>query len=51
MEDEATLRTKAGHQRHLDSIAGPASAEASITYGVVQDSVLNELQYFHVTSG
>ena len=51
MEDEKTLRTEKGHKSHVEAVSGPAGEEASITYGVTQDSVLNDLQYFHVTKG
>ena len=39
------------HERHCSSLNGPAHAIVSTTYGVKQNSVLNNLEYFHVTSG
>ncbi len=45
------MRTKEGHKRHVEAVSGPAGDEASTAYGVNHESVLNELKYFHVTTG
>ena len=45
-------RTKSHHQEYCDALLHAAIAEhVSLVYGVNFNSVLNELTYFHVTSG
>ena len=39
------------YERHCSSLSGPAHAIVTTTYGVKQNSILNNLEYFHVTSG
>ena len=49
--EECTPRTKAMHERLCGSLGGPAHKEVATTYGVNRNSILNDLSYFHVTSG
>ncbi len=44
-------RTRAAHSRHCADLNGPAQASFATTYGVSEDSILNKLQQFHVTTG
>ena len=39
------------HERHCGSLGGPAHNIVATTYGVHRNAVLNDLHYFHVTSG
>lgn len=49
--EELSSRTKTIHERHCEGISGPAGNFVTTTYGVNRDSILNKLNYFHVTSG
>lgn len=44
-------RTKTAHEHHCSSLLGEAANFTSTTYGVTRNSILNKLQYFHITSG
>lgn len=44
-------RTKAVHESHCSKVDGPAKDRLAKTYGVNMRSIMNELQYFHTTSG
>ena len=49
--EEFTLRSKSVHERHVLKLNGPLCDTISTTYGVSNDSILNSLEYFHVSSG
>ena len=44
-------RTKTAHSRHCAGLNGPVKGSFATTYGVSEDSSLNKLQHFHVTTG
>ena len=39
------------HKRHCSILQGPAHDIIATTYGINHDSVLNKLQYYHITTG
>ena len=45
------LRTREAHTSHCKFLDISLRSHAATTYGVVKDSILNTLQYFHVTEG
>ena len=49
--EECLPRTRSVYERHCLSLNGPAQDAITTTYGINGDSVLNKLQYFHVTFG
>ena len=51
MEHQFTLRNKETHTEHLAELEGEEGSAASTRYGINRDSILNELEYFHVCSG
>ena len=49
--EECLPRTRGVYERHCSSLNGPAHDTITTTYEINRDSVLNKLQYFHVTFG
>ena len=49
--DGLDARTIKAHERHIANLSGAAHDSVTTTYGVNRDSILNDLEYFHVTSG
>ena len=45
------MRTQETHRSHCASLGGPLHEHMATTYGVLRDSILNSLQYFHTTEG
>ena len=45
------LRTRETHTHHCKFLNSSLYSHAATTYGVVKDSILNNLQYFHVVEG
>ena len=48
---EFQLRTQETHSSHISDLNGPLHAHISTTYGVSEDSILNDSRYFHVVDG
>ncbi len=49
--EELPPTTKATHERHCSGLGGPLQSTIATTYGVKEDSILNTLKYYHITSG
>lgn len=50
-ETNLQLRTKEIYDAHCEELDGPLNDHMATTFGVVRNSVLNDLGYFHVTTG
>ena len=50
-EHNLQCRTKEIYEAHCASLGGPLNDHIATTYGIVRNSVLNELNYFHVVTG
>ena len=50
-EQQFVPRTKEAYDYHCSLLDGPMSSSESVTYGVNQRSVLNDLFSFHVADG
>ena len=45
------LRTKENYEAHCADLGGPLNDHIATTFGIVRNSILNNLNFFHVTSG
>lgn len=45
------MRTRETHASHVADLHGPLRNHIAITYGIVEQSILNECRYFHVVDG
>ena len=45
------MRTRTTHANHVADLHGPLHDHIATTYGVVEESILNECRYFHVVDG
>ena len=45
------LRTKETYEAHCADLGGPLNDHIATTFGIVRNSILNKLSYFHVTYG
>ena len=45
------LRTKSIYEAHCRGLEGPLYQHISTTFGMVRNSALNKLNYFHVVKG
>ena len=50
-EKEFELRDKTSHEQHCKSVQEDSSGNASKEYGINRNSILNQLNYFHVCDG
>lgn len=39
------------YQAHVDSLGGPLNDHIATTFGIVRNSILNELEHFRVVTG
>lgn len=46
-EKQFQLRDPISHDWQCDLLAGPLHSEHSVTYGINERSVLNDIEYFH----
>ena len=51
LADAFEARTRQTHANHCSQLGGPLHNHYATTYGLHRDSILNQLQYFHVTEG
>ena len=51
LESDFILRDKISHERQCSELHGASHSETSKLHGVSHNSILNELEYFHVCSG
>lgn len=50
-ESSMQLRTKEIYTAHCKDLGGPLNDHISTTFGIVRNSILNNLGHFHVVSG
>lgn len=50
-ENVQSKRTKEKYIEHCADLGGPLHDHVATTYGVVRNCILNNLTYFHVTTG
>lgn len=50
-EAQFQKRTRETHARHVADLRGPLCEHIATTYGIVEQSILNDCCYFHVVDG
>lgn len=50
-EQKLQRRTKEIYNAHCADLGGPLSEHLSTTFGIVKNSTMNSLEYFHVVTG
>lgn len=50
-EENLQIRTKELYKVHVSDLHGPLHDHIAVTYGIVRNSILNELGHFHVVTG